>query len=132
MSEFGKKSKERLSTCHPVLQELMARVIARRDISIVCGHRGEAEQNSAFDAGNSKLRWPQSYHNTLPSMAVDVVPWPEQWGSEDAFLEVAIIVREEWAKMDHQGFNLRWGGDWDGDGDRSDQTFDDMPHWEIR
>ena len=27
--------------------------------------------------------------------------------------------------------SLRWGGDWDGDGDRTDQTFNDLMHWEL-
>lgn len=30
------------------------------------------------------------------------------------------------------GINLRWGGDWDGDGDRTDQTFNDLCHWELK
>jgi peptidoglycan L-alanyl-D-glutamate endopeptidase CwlK len=31
-----------------------------------------------------------------------------------------------------EGVNVRWGGDWDGDRDIDDQTFDDLPHFEFR
>ena len=134
MSSFGKTSTERVLTCHAVLQDLMKRVVARRDCMISCGHRNEEDQNEAFDKGFSKLKFPHSKHNKLPSMAVDVVPWPEKWSSKEAFDELALIIHEEWAKMsdlDKQGFKLRWGGDWDGDGDRTDQSFHDLPHWQL-
>jgi hypothetical protein len=46
------------------------------DFKILCGHREEKEQNEAFNKGNSKLKWPQSKHNSLPSLAVDIAPFP--------------------------------------------------------
>jgi hypothetical protein len=30
-----------------------------------------------------------------------------------------------------KGIELRWGGDWDRDGDRFDQSFNDLPHVEL-
>lgn len=137
MAAFGTSSHARLITCNAVLQTLMGRVVVRRDCSCVCGHRNEADQSAAFNAvpQKSKVQWPHSKHNSLPSMAVDVVPWPEKWSSEEAFLELHRIITEEWAYMqaagEDGGFKLRWGGDWDGDGDRTDQTFNDFPHWEL-
>lgn len=125
---FGKSSLRRLGECHGDLQHVMRRVIQRRDCSIVCGYRGEAEQNKAFKEGKSKLKFPESKHNQSPSLAVDVIPWPEKWDSEEAFLEMHEIIKEEAEAI---GVKLRWGGDWDSDGDRSDQRFDDMPHYEL-
>ena len=29
------------------------------------------------------------------------------------------------------GIKLRWGGDWDGDWQTRDNTFDDLPHFEL-
>ena len=29
------------------------------------------------------------------------------------------------------GYKIRWGGDWDRDGDLTDQTFMDLGHFEI-
>lgn len=135
MAEFGKSSRERLATCQPLLQTLMYRVVARRDIFIACGTRGKEEQELAFVQEKSKVRWPNSKHNKSPSEAADAVPWPEKWDSPSAFLEVRTIVMEEWAQMVDEGltigWDLRWGGDWDGDGDLTDQKFDDRPHWEL-
>jgi hypothetical protein len=31
-----------------------------------------------------------------------------------------------------EGFHIRWGGDWDGDGDLTDQQFDDLFHIEVK
>jgi peptidoglycan L-alanyl-D-glutamate endopeptidase CwlK len=30
------------------------------------------------------------------------------------------------------GLGIRWGGNWDGDNDRTDQTFNDLCHWELQ
>ncbi len=135
VATFGKTSNKRLLTCHAVLQDLMKRVVSRRDCMIACGHRGEEDQNEAFDKGFSKLRFPQSKHNKSPSMAVDVVPWPEKWDDKDAFIDLCLIIREEWDKMedeDKNGFKLRWGGNWDIAGcNPLEYDFIDLPHWEI-
>lgn len=135
MANFGKSSNARLDTCHPVLQTLFRRVVSRRDCFVACGHRGEDAQTFAFQRGFSKIEWPDGKHNKTPSMAADVPPWPEKWDSEPAFLELRNVVMNVWQEMldegTTEGFKLRWGGDWDGDGDRTDQTFDDLPHWEI-
>jgi len=135
MASFSKTSTDRLLTCHAVLQDLMKRVVARRDCMIACGHRNEEDQNEAFDKSFSKLKFPQSKHNQSPSMAVDVVPWPEKWDDKGAFVELAIIMREEWDLMDDedkQGFKLRWGGNWSTMGHEPNTTgFIDLPHWEL-
>ena len=135
MYKFGKTSLARLSTVHAVLQTLFKRVILRTDCSVTQGTRGKEAQTLVFERGLSRVEWPNSKHNSTPSMAVDVVPWPEKWSSVPAFLKLKDIVLDEWSRMEQenltQDFTLRWGGDWDGDGDREDQTFDDLPHWEL-
>ena len=139
MAEFGSSSRRRLATCHEVLQILAERVVKRRDCFVACGHRGEQEQNDAVRDGKSRTAFPFSKHNSKPSMAIDLCPWPEQWASKPAFLQLRDIVMEEWKKMEAegltQGFKLRWGGDWDGDGilveDDPDEGLIDKPHWEL-
>jgi peptidoglycan L-alanyl-D-glutamate endopeptidase CwlK len=54
----------------------MNEVIKTYDITIVCGYRGEAEQNKAYLLGKSKLKFPKSAHNKRPAIAVDVYPYP--------------------------------------------------------
>lgn len=135
MPSFGETSTRRLNTAHDILKILFRRVVARRDCSITEGFRDEAKQDYYFKVGTSKVKWPDSKHNSEPSMAVDCVPWPEKWDSKEAFFELRDIVLEEWDRMKSQGvtsdFELRWGGDWDSDGDFEDQTFNDYPHYEL-
>src|SRR5574343_460890 len=75
MSHFSAISVQRLNTCDLRLQTLFWKVVADFDCSILCGHRGEAEQNEAYDNGFSKLRYPNSLHNIYPSLAVDAAPF---------------------------------------------------------
>ncbi|MET4696106.1 M15 family metallopeptidase [Endozoicomonas lisbonensis] len=131
MPAFSQRSKARLDTCHPDLQRLMNKVVERYDISIICGHRGREEQEEAFRTGKSKARFGQSKHNSLPSRAVDVVPWPfnsSDWDDCDYFSHMAGYIM---AVADELGIKVRWGGDWNGNRRTSDETFVDMPHFEL-
>ena len=128
MYSFGKRSRENLAQCHPDLQRLFNEVIKYRDCSVICGHRSEIEQSSAYLKGLSKLRFPQSKHNTSPSMAVDVVPYPIDWEDTGRFYAFAGYVQ---ALADTLGIKIRWGGDWDMDLSTTDQRFHDLPHYEI-
>lgn len=125
---FSEISLKRLYTCHPKLITLFKVVLGERDCIILCGFRNEADQNKAFDEGKSKLRWPKGNHNKQPSRAVDVMEWPLDWTDEAKAVEFAKVVKQQ---ADCLGIKVIWGGDWDGDGDRSDQRFDDIPHWEL-
>lgn len=88
---LGKLSEDRLSTCHPKIQRLIREVDRRAskrrlfDLTVVCGHRGQVEQEQAFKDGNSDKRWPDSRHNTLPSTAVDLAPYPTDWHDNEMF-----------------------------------------------
>jgi len=132
MASFGKTSSDRLDGCHPDLQKIMNIVVKVRDISIIEGIRGEEDQNRMFDEGKSKLQWPDSKHNIrddrIVSHAVDIAPWPEQYADKEAMIYVAGIVMGVASEL---GIKLRWGGDWDGDGDMADQSFDDLWHFEL-
>lgn len=129
MPAFSETSRARLLTCHPNLQAVFNRVIQLTDCTILCGHRGQAEQDEALRTGKSKLAWPKSNHNTLPSNAVDAAPFPIDWNDLDRFRVFGGFVLGVAASMD---INLGWGGDWDGDGTNKDQTFHDLPHFEMR
>ena len=41
MAKFGRKSRERLETCHEDLQDLFNEVVRFFDCSVLEGHRGE-------------------------------------------------------------------------------------------
>lgn len=127
MPAFSRRSLARLETCDHRLQMVMKRAITRYDFTVLCGHRTKEEQNDAFERGVSKLRWPRSKHNKMPSLAVDIAPFPIDWDNLERFRELAAIVMDEAAKLN---IKLRWGGDFNMNG-KPDDKFVDMPHFEL-
>ena len=122
---YGKTSSDRLATCHPDLQRLCNELIKHRDVTIVCGQRGEQEQNRAFAMERSCVQYPDSKHNKTPSMAVDMAIYHKgsphiQWDNHEEFLEFSGFVKGVAATL---GLVVVWGGDW--------HSFKDLPHWEL-
>ena len=129
MPRFGKTSKRRLATCHEDLQEIFNEAIKHFDCSVICGHRGEEDQNKAVASGNSKAVWPKGRHNANPSNAVDVCPYPVDWDDLARFRYFAGFVLGVASQM---GINIRWGGDWDSDTFTKDNKFNDLPQFELK
>lgn len=132
MPSFGKTSKKELGTCHPLLQEVLNEAIKVVDFKVLQGTRSEEEQERLFREGRSKVRWPNSKHNTYPSLAVDVAPYPIDWDGPHATKKFARLAGIIEGIAYTKGIQLRWGGDWDGDGQMRDQKFHDLPHLELR
>jgi peptidoglycan LD-endopeptidase CwlK len=128
MPKFSTISTTRLSTCHPDLQRLFNEVVRHYDCTILCGTRGKEEQDKAFREGNSKLKFPKSKHNSTPSKAVDVAPYPLDWNDTKRFIHFAGFVE---GVADCLNIGVRWGGDWDSDKLMSDEKFVDLPHFEL-
>lgn len=117
------RSERNLKDVRPDLVQVIRRAWSMRgdlDFEVICGHRPEKEQNEAFESGHSQLPWPQSKHNTMPSLAVDVVPLPVDWENVEAFERLAKLIKEA-AKR--EGVAITWGGDW---------RMRDLPHWEVK
>lgn len=130
MPKFGKVSQEKLATCHPDLQKVFNEVIKHVDCSVLAGHRTEAEQNACYYAKppTSKLQWPKSKHNSLPSLAVDVAPWPIDWKDRERFILFGGFVLGIAKSL---GVSLTWGGDFNGNWKTSDDGWD-LPHFELK
>lgn len=122
---LGKVSKERLDTCHQPLIRLINCVSEGinlgdlaplvTDITVLCGFRGQKEQDIAFANGTSKKRWPDSKHNVIPSLAVDIAPYPLDWNDVKAFEAL-----RRYTKGVAQGLGVRI------------RTIDwDWPHYEL-
>ena len=130
MRRWSKRSKKVWDTLDPRLQAMLNELLIRMDVSLTSGHRSESEQNALYPKF-TKVKWPDSKHNTLPSLAVDVQPYPlptnkhELWAALGYMAGLATLIAER------QGTHLRWGGDWDRDGDLTDNNFDDLFHLEI-
>ena len=127
--KFSNRSASTLMQCHYDLQLLFREVIKHADCTILCGHRGRAEQNNAYHEGRSKLEFPESKHNGIPSLAVDVAPYPIDWNNKEGFYYFAGVVKGIASQLK---IEIVWGGDWDGDSNLHDQSFMDLPHFELK
>lgn len=110
MASFGKKSRERRDTCNEKLRGVLDEAIKHYDFSIVWGHRGREAQNKAFEAGRSKVSFPRSKHNSVPSDAVDITPYPMGYeATYEQFYEMATYILHAASAL---GVRIRWGGHW--------------------
>jgi peptidoglycan L-alanyl-D-glutamate endopeptidase CwlK len=130
MPSFSKASKDNLATCHPDIQKVLNEAIKYVDFTVICGHRGQQEQDEAFAKGFSKIKWPNGKHNKFPSEAVDVAPYSNgiHWDDLEAFTYLAGIIKGISFTM---GIKLRMGVDWDGDLLVKEHSFKDRPHIEL-
>ena len=139
MYRFGKRSSDKLATCHPALVAVCQRALERSpyDFSIVHGWRGEDQQNALFDSGASSVRWPDSQHNNTDdngrplSLAIDFAPYINgsiPWNETHVFAVIAGCLFSAAEELDA---TLRWGGDWDGDGNTREHKLQDWGHMEI-
>jgi peptidoglycan L-alanyl-D-glutamate endopeptidase CwlK len=124
-TRFSDTSIERLSSCHLDLHTLFTSLAHDGwDITIVCGHRDCAAQTIAFESGNSEVNWPDSKHNSTPSMAVDAAPYIPgvgiPWDDPEPWYMLAGAVQAKAKQLD---ITVRWGGLF--------KTLVDLPHWEL-
>ena len=128
MPKFGRKSRASLETCDERLQKVFNEVVKTYDCTVVCGHRGEEDQNKAFNEGRSKVKYPNGRHNASPSKAADVTPYPVDWEDRERFIYFGGFVKGCAFRM---GISLRWGGEWNQYFEVDDNQFDDFPHFEL-
>ncbi len=128
MPRFSKRSRDNLDTCDERLQRVCERVIEQFDFTVLEGYRTLERQRELLRQGKTKLPPGKSAHNRNPSTAVDVAPYPIDWSDIRRFDILAGFMFQAAAE---EGVTLRWGGDWDRDWELSDQTFNDLPHFEI-
>lgn len=139
--KFSKTSKKRLSTCHNDLQLIIntAISISKIDFGVAEGHRSIEKQQQYFNEGKSKIDGVtrKGKHNYSPSLAVDIYAYVNgkaSWNNEDlsylaGLIDAVAEMLYKDAKITHK---LRWGGNWDMDGEiLIDQSFDDRPHFEL-
>ncbi len=134
MAKFSQRSKTNLNECHKDLQHVLNYCIRYFDFSVIEGHRPKEEQNKAFAEGKSKLKYPKSKHNSKPSMAVDIAPYPINWKDRERMTYLAgfiVATGRMMYDMESNTHLIRWGGDWDGDTEVKDNTFDDLVHFEL-
>lgn len=137
--KFGPRSISKLETCTAVMQRLATRAleVSPYDFSIVHGFRDEYLQTLLYESG-AGLPWPKSKHNILDAVsgkpcseAIDFGPWVKgniPWKETYIFCVIAGCF---FAAAHDLGIQIRWGGDWDGDGSTKDQKLSDLGHIEL-
>ncbi len=128
MPKFSEGSQAKLATCHKDLQTVFNLVVIDFDCTILAGERDEATQAELLRTNKTQVSYPNSKHNSSPSMAVDVAPYPINWQDREQFTLFAGYVLGIALGV---GVKLRWGGDWDCDFKVADNNFDDLPHFEL-
>lgn len=124
--KLGKRSIERLSTVNPTLQAVILKSFETMpfDITVLEGIRSKERQAELFKSGASKTM--NSKH--LTGNAIDIAPFPVDWNDKERFNEMAKHVYAAAKELD---VKVRWGGDWNMDGDWKDEKFYDGPHIEL-
>lgn len=119
------------ATLHPKLQKVLDEAIKYVDFTIVEGHRGKDAQNAAVAAGLSQLKWPKGNHNSYPSRAADIAPWPIDWKEgERPHLRFAFLMGAVYVCARDLGIRVRFGMDWNSNF-IIDESFIDLPHVEL-
>jgi len=133
MNTLSTTSKTVRDEVHPELQALIDELIKFVDFSVREGYRDAAAQQVAFDTGLSKARPGQSKHNSIPSRAVHLIPFPAPDPAK------ALTERFEYTYFAGAvklmakviGIDICWGGDWNSDWRVGDNRFNDLAHYEL-
>ena len=141
---FGKRSREKLSQCHPDLQLIAEESLklSSIDFGISEGHRSVEKQQEYFRTGKSKVDGikKKGKHNYQPSLAFDFYAYipgkPSEAFSMHNLTYLAGVITATARRLYNEGkitHQLRWGANWDRDGEiLTDQDFDDAPHVELK
>jgi len=124
MPRFGSRSRRRLKGVDAKLVNVLNETIKLMDITVIEGVRSKKRQAELLKKGATKVK----YSKHMEGKAVDVAPYPIQWDDRERFHYMGGIVRGVASQM---GVKVRWGGDWDSDGEIKDNNFDDLVHIEL-
>jgi peptidoglycan L-alanyl-D-glutamate endopeptidase CwlK len=137
---FGQRSRTNIGTCDPRLIRIAERALSFgiMDFSVIEGHRSVERQQMLYNSKPPKTKidgiTKKGKHNYSPSLAMDLLPHPAEvndvgvWQDKQRFCVLAGLI---YAAASLEGINIRWGGDWDSDGNNADSTSLDLPHFEI-
>tara|TARA_R100000781_G_scaffold42950_3_gene29479 strand:+ start:1565 stop:1945 length:381 start_codon:yes stop_codon:yes gene_type:complete len=124
MYKFGKRSRERLKGVDTRIINVLNELIKMMDVTIIEGVRTKERQAELLKQGATKVK----YSKHMEGKAVDLAPYPIDWENRDGFYYMGGMIRGIAKQL---GLKIRFGGDWDSDGDTKDNNFDDLVHIEI-
>jgi len=130
---LSKQSIARLSGVHDDLRNVVMRAIeiTSQDFAVTCGLRTQKEQMALYEQGRTTpgaiVTWTRTSRH-MSGRAVDLVPYPVDWNTPSKFDAIADAMFAAAAEL---GVKLRWGADWDNDGNRREKGESDSPHFEL-
>jgi len=124
MPRYGRRSRSRLKGVDAKLVNILNELIKIMDVTIIEGKRSAERQAELLEKGATKVK----YSRHMDGKAVDLAPYPIDWNDREHFHYMGGMLRGIAHKM---GIKIRWGGDWDGDGEIKDNSFDDLVHVEL-
>jgi hypothetical protein len=152
MPRYGRSSTGKLNTCSSVIRGVFSSVIRAFDNTVLGGRRTLEYQKELFKANKTKTLNSKHIPNTPDglSRAIDASPYPIRWPKQNVLKDVLAKIDNDAELKEYiktlarfyafggfvkgvaheQGEKIRWGGDWDGDWDFTDQSFDDLVHFE--
>lgn len=136
--KLSPRSLQRLEGVHPDLVRIVKRAIeiTRQDFSVLEGVRTPERQAELYAQGRSKpgqiVTWTMTSNHFKQAdgygHAVDLVPYPLDWSDLNAFDAIAMAMFDA---ADELGLKVRWGADWDQDGNIREKGESDSPHFEL-
>lgn len=133
---FGETSREKLNEVDPDMRRVATLALSWgiMDFTVYEGRRSKACQDRFCTLGKSRVKWPDGAHNVKNpedlAHAFDIAPVINgqiSWAKTHCVALSGIIL----AAAAVLGVRLRWGGNWDMDGEPiTDQDFQDLVHYE--
>lgn len=153
MFTLSERSRSRLKGVHPDLVKVVevALSMSPQDFSVLEGVRSPARQKELYGQGRTarhlkemgidpslaqpsanKVTWTLKSNHFAGAdgfgRAVDLVPYPLDWNDTTKFDQIAHAML---AAAERLGVRIRWGADWDMDGNPRERGESDSPHFEL-
>ena len=131
--KLGKTSLARLQGVDETLVNVVKRAIeiSEVDFTVMEGVRTMERQRELYAQGRTApgkiVTWTMKSRH-IEGKAVDLVPYPLDWNDLEKFNKIKDAMFQAARELD---VNLRWGADWDGDGNYREKGEYDSPHFEI-
>lgn len=136
---FSQRSIDSLKGVHPNLVRVVTRALALStvDFRIIEGVRTPTRQRQLYAQGRTKpgpkVTWTLNSNHFVNKRtgfghAIDILPAPYDWKDLNNFNAVANAMFQA---ADELKINIRWGADWDNDGNPRERGETDSPHFEL-
>ena len=130
---LGKTSLARLKGVDEQLVNIVKRAIeiSEVDFTVLEGVRTLERQRELYAQGRTApgkiVTWTMKSRH-IEGKAVDLVPYPLDWNDLEKFNKIKDAMFQAARELD---VNLRWGADWNGNGEYREKGEYDSPHFEI-